>query len=76
MGMEAFQRAAKEFAAQRGGSAAPIAEMMSLALEDGRPIIRRWASEWLLKNCNIKVVTEENEDQTNAAQAPTKGVLR
>lgn len=54
-----FERAAEQFAARPGDSEA-IATMMHLAFEATQDVLRRWASQWLKKNCNVIVgdVTE------------------
>lgn len=69
-----FSRAAEEYAA-RPNSADAILEMITTAMEDPNPVLRRWASRWLRVHCNI-LVTDEPEGQDDAAPPSAAGILR
>lgn len=69
-----YQRATEEFVA-RPNAAAPIAEMMRIALEGVQASQRAWAAQWLKATCNVAIATDEQDDH-NATPPAANSILR
>lgn len=69
---EMFDRAAKQFAAHIDPDQA-VADMMKLACNAASPILRSWASKWLMEHRGIKIVAEGSR---NAASSTSESLCR
>lgn len=66
-----FARAVEQSTARPGGEA--ITTMMRLACEGKNPTRRKWAAQWLLAQCNVRVI-DENSGVDHATAAETENL--